>query len=87
MPQLRREVVRERAARLRAIGEEAYRRHLDALAGSAQSILVERDCLGRTEDFTLAAIAGGGPGEIVEAMVAGHDGARLIAVPRPAEGA
>ncbi|RWG48920.1 MAG: tRNA (N(6)-L-threonylcarbamoyladenosine(37)-C(2))-methylthiotransferase MtaB, partial [Mesorhizobium sp.] len=40
MPQLRREVVKERAARLRAAGEAAYRRHLAALAGTRQSILI-----------------------------------------------
>ena len=34
MPQVRREIVKERAARLRAAGQAAYRRHLDALAGS-----------------------------------------------------
>ena len=33
----------------------------------AQSILVERDGLGRTEGFTLAALDAGAPGEIVEA--------------------
>jgi len=84
MPQVRREVIRERAARLRAIGEQAYRRHLDRLAGSAQSVLIEREGTGRTEDFTLAAIAAGGPGEIVEAVVAGNDGKRLVALPRAA---
>ena len=62
-------------------GEAAYRRHLDRLAGSRQSILIERGGLGRTEGFTLAAIEGGAPGEIVEAIVTGHDGARLIASP------
>ncbi|TIN99265.1 MAG: tRNA (N(6)-L-threonylcarbamoyladenosine(37)-C(2))-methylthiotransferase MtaB, partial [Mesorhizobium sp.] len=72
-------VVKERAARLRAVGEAAYRRHLAALAGTRQSILIERDGLGRTEGFTLAAIGVGQPGEIVEAVVTGHDGARLIA--------
>ena len=81
MPQVRREIVKERAARLRAAGEAAYRRHLDALAGSRQSILVERDGIGRTEGFTPAAIGAGKPGEIVAAMVSGHDGARLIASP------
>ena len=35
MPQVRREIVRERASRLRAAGRAAYRRHLDALAGTA----------------------------------------------------
>ena len=87
MPQVRREVVKQRAARLRAVGEAAYRRHLAALAGTRQSILVERDGLGRTEGFTLAAIDIGAPGEIVEAHIAGHDGARLIAAPLAAQAA
>ncbi|TJW44181.1 MAG: tRNA (N(6)-L-threonylcarbamoyladenosine(37)-C(2))-methylthiotransferase MtaB, partial [Mesorhizobium sp.] len=47
--------------------EAAYRRHLAALAGTRQSILVERDGLGRTEGFTLAAVSTGAPGDIVEA--------------------
>ena len=64
----------------------AYRRHLEALAGTRQSILVERDGLGRTEGFALAAIDAGRPGEIVDATISGHDGARLIAVPRRAGG-
>ena len=81
MPQVRREIVKERAARLRAAGAAAYRRHLDALAGTRQSILVERDGIGRTEGFALAAIDAGTPGEIVAAMISGHDGARLIAAP------
>ncbi|TJW13692.1 MAG: tRNA (N(6)-L-threonylcarbamoyladenosine(37)-C(2))-methylthiotransferase MtaB [Mesorhizobium sp.] len=87
MPQLRREVVKQRAARLRAAGEAAYRRHLAALAGTRQSILVERDGLGRTEGFTLAAVSTGAPGDIVEADITGHDGARLIAAPLAARAA
>ncbi|MBZ9885389.1 tRNA (N(6)-L-threonylcarbamoyladenosine(37)-C(2))-methylthiotransferase MtaB [Mesorhizobium sp. CA10] len=87
MPQVRREVVKARAARLRAAGEAAYRHHLSSLSGTRQSILVERDGLGRTEGFTLAAIDAGAPGEIVDAMVAGHDGTRLIAAPLAAQAA
>lgn len=87
MPQVRREVVKERAARLRALGEAAYRRHLAALSGTRQSVLIERDGLGRTEGFTLAAIGTGAPGEIVDAIVTGHDGARLIVAPFAAQAA
>jgi threonylcarbamoyladenosine tRNA methylthiotransferase MtaB len=47
MPQVRRELVKERAARLRMAGAAAYSRHLSSLAGTAQSILVERDGRGR----------------------------------------
>jgi len=82
MPQVRREIVKDRAARLRAAGDAAYRRHLAKLAGTSQRILVERDGIGRTEGFTMAAIDAGAPGEIVEAVVTGHDGERLTATTR-----
>ncbi len=81
MPQLKREIVKERAARLRAAGDAAHRRHLAALQGTTQSILVERDGLGRTEGFTLAAIGEGMPGQILPAVVSGHDGDRLVVQP------
>jgi threonylcarbamoyladenosine tRNA methylthiotransferase MtaB len=87
MPQVPREVVKVRAARLRAAGEAAYRRHLSSLPGTRQSILIERDGLGRTEGFTLAAIGTGAPGEIVDAVITGHDGARLMAAPSAAQAA
>ena len=84
MPPVDRRTVKQRAARLRAAGEAAYRRHLDALRDTRQRILVEREGLGRTEGFTLAAIDAGRPGEIVEATVTGHDGDRLVASAAPA---
>ncbi|UUP17298.1 tRNA (N(6)-L-threonylcarbamoyladenosine(37)-C(2))-methylthiotransferase MtaB [Nitratireductor thuwali] len=87
MPQLDRGLVKERAARLRAVGDETYRRHLSSLAGSRQRILVEREGLGRTEGFTLAAIDAGGPGDIIEARITGHDGERLLAAPLAVEAA
>jgi threonylcarbamoyladenosine tRNA methylthiotransferase MtaB len=87
MPQLRREVVKQRAARLRVAGEAAYTRHLSSLTGTRQSILIERDGLGRTEGFTLAALGTGAPGEIIEADISGHDGSRLIAAPLAARAA
>ncbi|PSJ62066.1 tRNA (N(6)-L-threonylcarbamoyladenosine(37)-C(2))-methylthiotransferase MtaB [Mesorhizobium soli] len=81
MPPVNGRAIKERAARLRAAGEAAYRRHLERLVGTSQSILIERDGLGRTEGFTLAAIEGGAPGSIVAATITGQDGARLIAAP------
>lgn len=80
MPQLPRALVKERAARLRAAGDAAYSRHLEMLQGTRQRILVEREGLGRTEGFALAAVSAGRPGEIVEAVIAGHDGERLTAI-------
>jgi threonylcarbamoyladenosine tRNA methylthiotransferase MtaB len=87
MPQVNRRTVKERAARLRASGDAAYRRHLASLAGSSQRILVEREGLGRTEGFTLAAVGAGMPGDIVEAVVTGHDGGKLTAAPAAARAA
>jgi threonylcarbamoyladenosine tRNA methylthiotransferase MtaB len=87
MPQVRRDVVKQRAGRLRAAGEAAYRRHLERLQDSSQSILVERQGLGRTEGFTLAAIDAGEPGEIIDAVITGHDGTRLVAARLAAQAA
>ncbi|MFC6491218.1 tRNA (N(6)-L-threonylcarbamoyladenosine(37)-C(2))-methylthiotransferase MtaB [Nitratireductor sp. GCM10026969] len=87
MPQLPRDVVKARAARLRASGEAAYQAHLAALEGTHQRLLVERAGLGRTEGFTLAAIEEGRPGEIVDGVISGHDGERLLAVPAEREAA
>ncbi|MDR2311247.1 MAG: tRNA (N(6)-L-threonylcarbamoyladenosine(37)-C(2))-methylthiotransferase MtaB [Brucellaceae bacterium] len=84
MPQLRREVIKERAARLRVAGDAAYRLHLESLNGTVQNILVERDGLGRTEGFTLTGLNTGdlSAGQIVSRMISGHDGDKLLAVPQ-----
>lgn len=87
MPQVDRTVVKDRAARLRAAGDAAYRRHLDALVGTRQRILVEREDIGRAEGFTLAVLNGGKPGDVIEAAISGHDGERLIARPLAAQAA
>jgi threonylcarbamoyladenosine tRNA methylthiotransferase MtaB len=81
MPQLPGQVVKTRAAGLRAAGAAEYRRHLAALVGSRQRVLVERDGLGRTEGFTLTALGGVLPGSIRAAVITGQDGHRLIAEP------
>ncbi|CAM5583987.1 threonylcarbamoyladenosine tRNA methylthiotransferase MtaB [Aquamicrobium terrae] len=87
MPQVQRQVVKERAARLRAAGEAAYARHLDSLVGSTQRLLVEREGIARTEGFTMAAIDAGRPGDIVAAAVTGHDDGKLIAAALAAQAA
>ncbi|QOF69293.1 tRNA (N(6)-L-threonylcarbamoyladenosine(37)-C(2))-methylthiotransferase MtaB [Aminobacter sp. SR38] len=87
MPQVRRDIVKQRAARLRAAGDVAYTNHLESLKGSRQKVLVEREGLGRTEGFTLVAIDRGTAGEIMEVDIAGHDGERLTAAPAAARAA
>ena len=79
MPQVDRATVKARAAALRRAGDAAYLRHLQCLVGTRQSVLVEREGLGRTEGFALVSLDTGAPGEIVNVVIAGHDGERLIA--------
>jgi threonylcarbamoyladenosine tRNA methylthiotransferase MtaB len=80
MPQLERAVVKARAERLRAAGEAALRRHLDAQVGRTVSALVEREGLARAEDFTEIAFEGAAePGSIVELRITAHDGKRALA--------
>ncbi len=81
MPQLPKKVIRERAARLREAGETVLRRRLDQLTGSRQNILVERNMLGRTEGFFMAALENGAPGEIIECDITGQIGGTLQARP------
>ncbi|MEM5470701.1 tRNA (N(6)-L-threonylcarbamoyladenosine(37)-C(2))-methylthiotransferase MtaB [Hoeflea sp. AS60] len=54
MPQLDRRLIKERAARLRDRGEQAYDAHLSAMAaaGETHSVLVEFSGTARTENFT-----------------------------------
>ncbi|WP_273719675.1 MULTISPECIES: tRNA (N(6)-L-threonylcarbamoyladenosine(37)-C(2))-methylthiotransferase MtaB [unclassified Bartonella] len=80
MPQINRKIIKMRAQRLREVGEEAYQRHLARLQNSQQTILVEKDEIGRTEDYTLTQIKGAKAGTIVQALIIDHDGNKLIAV-------
>lgn len=88
MPQLRREIIKERAARLRGEADRAYAAHLKALNGSMQKLLIEKESIngqpgiGRTEGFTMAAFLAEGaenqPGKIIERRITGHDKDKLL---------
>ncbi len=52
MPQLPKRLRRERAARLRALGERQVARHLERRVGGQDNILIEKPGLGRAEDFS-----------------------------------
>jgi threonylcarbamoyladenosine tRNA methylthiotransferase MtaB len=80
MPAVRGPLIKERAARLRAAGEAALLRHLQAEVGQERVILTEGPRIGRTEFFTEVAFARDMPeGTILSARIAGQDGARLLA--------
>ncbi len=78
MPQVRGDVIKERARRLRATGEAALQRRLAAEVGSMRQVLIESATQGRTEHFMPVAIAGETPGAVRTLAMAGHDGARLM---------
>ncbi|MCZ2327919.1 tRNA (N(6)-L-threonylcarbamoyladenosine(37)-C(2))-methylthiotransferase MtaB [Bartonella sp. F02] len=79
MPQVNRETIKLRAKKLRKAGDKAYQKHLTHLQNSQQTILVEKDELGRTEDYTLSYIKGAKAGTIVKALIVDHDNNKLIA--------
>jgi threonylcarbamoyladenosine tRNA methylthiotransferase MtaB len=80
MPQTRREVVKERARRLRETGEAALRRHLAAQVGRSRRVLAESARLGRSEHFTLVGLnAAVETGMVVDVTIKGHDGRQLLA--------
>jgi threonylcarbamoyladenosine tRNA methylthiotransferase MtaB len=80
MPQVARDVVKDRARRLREKGEAALRRHLDNEIGARRRVLAETRGLARTEQFTPVRLSAPvKPGAIVDVAVAGHDGRHLLA--------
>jgi len=99
MPQLDRAVIRDRAARLRALGADVLGRHLRARIGRRLRVVVERGGYARAEDFTLVRLAGAGgvppsglvppgliPGALVEVEAVGCEGNALLARLTPSAG-
>ncbi|MCC8933174.1 tRNA (N(6)-L-threonylcarbamoyladenosine(37)-C(2))-methylthiotransferase MtaB [Rhizobium sp. 'Codium 1'] len=77
MPQLDRALVKTRAAELRSIANRLQAMHLASRVGTRQKLLVERNEMAHTEDFTLVATPGMKPGSFVEVSIGGHTGRHL----------
>ncbi|MBR0698349.1 tRNA (N(6)-L-threonylcarbamoyladenosine(37)-C(2))-methylthiotransferase MtaB [Bradyrhizobium diazoefficiens] len=77
MPQVAGGAIKERARRLRAAGEAALRRRLQAEIGATRDVLIESEGQGRTEHYLPVAIAGERVGSVVPLVIAGSDGERL----------
>ncbi len=80
MPQLPKQVVKERAKRLREAGDLALDAYLNSQLGKVQTVLVEQEHLGRGEGF--ATVRFRSPveaGQIVQAPIIGIEGHDLIA--------
>ncbi len=80
MPQVDGRTVRERAGRLRALGQRQVRAHLEAQIGRAHRVLMETPRTGRTEQFAEVRFCGDQPqGRIVAAQITGRSGGMLLA--------
>jgi threonylcarbamoyladenosine tRNA methylthiotransferase MtaB len=79
MPPVPGAVVKERAARLRAIGDNARAQHLQSLLGQTRTLLMERGGIGRSPCFTPAKLDAA-PGTFVSARFTAIAGDTLIAV-------
>ena len=74
MPQLAKPLIKQRAAALRALGEQMQAKHFAQLLGSQQEILVEHAGKGRTRCFAPVAFAGDAePGTFLTLTISGHN--------------
>ena len=80
MPQLPRELVKARAARLRSAAVNRRVGWLESMVGSTQPILVEGDGVGHTDNFAPVAIPEGTRGDTGFARITGCDDTQLTAV-------
>ncbi len=80
MPQLSRELVKARAARLRQAAAQRRTRWLDSLVGSNQQVLIENNSKGHSDGFAPVRIEGTSRGDTGTARILGSDGDHLTAV-------
>jgi threonylcarbamoyladenosine tRNA methylthiotransferase MtaB len=78
MPQVATSIARDRARRLRAAGDTALRKRLEAEIGATRQVLIESATQGRTEHFLPVAISGETPGAVRALAIKESDGARLL---------
>jgi threonylcarbamoyladenosine tRNA methylthiotransferase MtaB len=83
MPQVPREVAKERARRLRQKGDAAFATHLAAQVGATRQVLVETvdetGAMGRSEHFTPVRLnAAVAAGTVMTSTITGHNGRVLL---------
>ncbi len=67
--QVPKSIAKRRAAELRAAGQEQFMAHCKSRIGRTEKVLVERNGLGRSEQFMPVVLDSGNPGEIIRARV------------------
>ena len=78
MPQVARDLVKARAARLRAAAARRHIDWLDSLAGSEQSVLIEGDGTGHSDNFAPVTVRGAKRGQTFRATIVERQGERLV---------
>jgi threonylcarbamoyladenosine tRNA methylthiotransferase MtaB len=78
MPQLAREVVKARAARLRAAAATRRARWLDSLVGTTHRVLIDGDAKGHSDNFAPVSVRGTERGQVVEVRCTASDGDHLV---------
>jgi len=78
MPQVACDVVKARAARLRAAAALRRSAWLDAQVGSRRTVLIENGAKGHSEGFAPVAVAGSVRGECRTALIMGRSGDQLV---------
>jgi threonylcarbamoyladenosine tRNA methylthiotransferase MtaB len=80
MPQVEREIVKARAARLREAAAARRSAWLDSLVGTNQRVLIENSSKGHSDGFAPVRIEGAKRGDIGDARIIVRDGDHLIGV-------
>ena len=80
MPQLERELVKARAARLRHAAQGRRSRWLDGLVGTCQTVLIENSEKGHSDGFAPLSIEGSRRGDLGRARVIGRDEDHLVGI-------
>jgi threonylcarbamoyladenosine tRNA methylthiotransferase MtaB len=81
MPQVDKALAKARARLLREAGDRQLEKLRQSRIGMLESVLVEGDGIGRTEQFVQVELAGHAQGEIVTARIVGMAGDRLVGEP------
>jgi threonylcarbamoyladenosine tRNA methylthiotransferase MtaB len=77
MPQVAGDKIKERARRLRTVGDAALQKRFASEVGATRHVLIESGSQGRTEHFLPVAIADETPGAVRALTITGDDGAQL----------
>ena len=80
MPQLEREIVKARAARLRQVAAERRISWLDSLVGATQTVLIENSEKGHSDGFAPVSIAGTKRGDLGAATIIGRNDDQLVGI-------